>query len=187
MSDTAEHPPVESLAVTFTEAPAEALPVVLSEKLKLRQQRKAQIAKAKAYEQLGQRVLKFKAKKFGDLGRYIVDQIGVKQIGHGTIISATENADQYIQRCDAIIKELLARDPPCDPDVIAAVMRLALDFNRQVLDAGEAHLRIDRQPASDPKADMLQVPFPAGTPMVIAVGKQQSPPPSSVEQPALES
>lgn len=187
MSEPTEQPPTEALAVTFEEAPAEALPVALSEKLKIKQRRAAKVAEAKAYEQLGQRILRFKAKKFGEVGQYIVDQIGVKQIGHGTIISATENADQYIRRCGAIIEELMARDPPCDPEVIAAVMRLALDFNRQVLDAGAEHLRIDRQPTADPKADMLQVPFPAGTPMIIAVGKQAPPPPVPIEPEPLES
>lgn len=186
MSDTAEQPPTEALAVTFEEAPAEALPVVLSEKLQIKQRRAAKVAEAKAYEQLGQRILRFKAKKFGEVGQYIVDTIGVKQIGHGTIISATENADQYIRRCGAIIEELMARDPPCDPEAIVAITQLIRDFNRQVLDAGEAHLRIDRQPTADPKADMLQVPFPAGQPMVIAIGQQKPPPPPSVESPALE-
>lgn len=181
MSETVEQPPAENLAVTFEEAPAETVEVALDERALARQRRAARLADARAYEHLGQRLLKFKAKKFGEVGNYIVEKLGVKKVGHGTIISASENADQHIQQCDALAKELLARDPPCDPEVIVALMQLARDFNRQLLDSGEAHLRIDRQPNVDPKADTLSVPFPAGTPMMIAVNQ-----PQAKAQPAIE-
>lgn len=172
----------EELAVTFNPGPpADAVAITLDDKALARQRRAARLADARAYEQLGQRLLKFKAKKFGEVGQYIVDSLGVKKVGHGTIISASENADQYIQRCDAIAKELLARQPPCDPAVIVSLMQLIRDFNRQLLDSGEAHIRVDRQPTAGLEDNKISVPFPPGTPMMIAVGQQAHPLPPAVE------
>jgi hypothetical protein len=171
----------ENVSLTFDPGPTEAVQVNLDAKALARQRRMARLAEAKAYESLGQRLLKFKAKKFGAVGEYIVTKLGVKKVGHGTIISASENADQYIDRCDALIGELMAKDPPCDPEVIVALMQLIRDFNRQLLDSGEAHLKIDRQPSVAPEQNQLSIPFPQGTPMVIAMGQQQQP-----AQPAIE-
>jgi len=171
----------EEVAVTFEAGQPETVAVALDDRAVRRQRRASRIAEAKAYEQLGQRVLKFKAKKFGSVGDYIVSALGVKKVGHGTIISASENADQHIQQCDALVKELLSKDPPCDPDVIVALMQLARDFNQQLLDSGEAHLRIDRQPVAAPEGDKLSLPFPAGTPMVIAMNH-----PKPKSEPAIE-
>lgn len=171
----------EEIAVTYHAGQPEDLPVQLDDRALRLQRSRARVAEARAYEQLGQRVLKFKARKFGQVGEYIVTTLGVKKVGHGTIISASENADQAIQRCDALVQELLAKDPPCDPDVIVALMQLKRDFNQQLLDSGEAHLRIDRQPASAPEGNNLSIPFPAGQPMMIAIGKQQPPPAPVVE------
>lgn len=178
---TGDPPPYAAMPVAFNPGPTEDLPVALDARALARQRSRARIAEARAYEQLGQRVLKFKAKKFGVVGEYIVTNLGVKKVGHGTIISASEYADQSIQRCDALVQELLAKDPPCDPDVIVALMTLKKDFNQQLLDSGEAHLRIDRQPTVGPESNTLSVPFPAGTPMLIAVGKQPPPPAPVVE------
>lgn len=186
MSEVVNQPLSESLAVSFDPGTAEALPVQLDERALARQRRATRIADARAYEQLGQRLLKFKARKFGEVGNYIVEKLGVKKVGHGTIISATESADESIRQCDALVKELMAKDPPCDPDVFVALMQLKRDFNQQVLDSGEAHLRIDRQPTVDPKADTFSVPFPAGTPMLIAVNQPQPKAQPSIEAPAPE-
>lgn len=169
------------VAVTYDAGQPEEVAVQLDERALARQRSRTRIAEARAYEQLGQRVLKFKARKFGAVGEYIVTTLGVKKVGHGTIISASENADQAIQRCDALVQEMLAKDPPCDPDVVVALMQLKRDFNQQLLDSGEAHLRIDRQPTVGPESNTLSVPFPAGTPMMLAIGKQQAPPAPVVE------
>lgn len=174
--------PQPQVALTYDAGQSEDLPVQLDARALARQRSRDRIAEAKAYEQLGQRVLRFKAKKFGQVGEYIVTTLGVKKVGHGTIISASEHADQSIQRCDALVQEFMSKDPPCDPDVIVAVMQLKRDFVQQLLDSGEAHLRIDRQPVAATEAPHLSVPFPQGTPMMIAVGQQQPPPPPIIER-----
>lgn len=166
MSDTV----TENLPVAFDAGPSVEVPVVPDSAALKRQKRAAKLAEARAYEQLGQRLLTFKAKKYGEVGDYIVEKLGVKKVGHGTIISVSENADEYIRRCDEIVQQLLARDPPCDVEVIVAMMQLVRDFNRQLLDSGVEHIRADRQPSLQPEDNNIKVPFPAGTPVMIGIG-----------------
>jgi hypothetical protein len=177
----------QSVSLTFNgQDVPEAIPVALDDKAISKQKRMERIAEVRAHEQLGQRILKFKAKKFGAIGDYVVSKLGVKQVGHGTIVSASENADMYIQRCDALVKELMIRNPPCDPEAIVALMQLARDFNRQLLDSGEAHVRVDRQIAGETKGQEMAFPFPPGTPMMIAVNQPPRQPAPQVEAPLPE-
>lgn len=164
----------ENLPVTFDTGEPTEIAVTLDDRAIARQNRAARLAEARAYEQMGQRLLKFKAKKFGAVGDYIINKLGVKKVGHGTIISASENADDSIRNCDAVIKELMERTPPCDPEVIVGLMQLKRDFNRQLLDSGEAHLKIDRQTIGVTEGSpSLSMPFPQGTPVTISVGQPQ--------------
>lgn len=172
MSNAIDTPEPPQLPVAFDPGEATEVAVIPDERALARQRRAARLAEARAYEQLGQRLLKFKAKKFGEVGDYIINKLGVKKVGHGTIISASENADDSIRGCDALIKELMTRNPPCDPEAIVALMQLKRDFNRQLLDSGEAHIRVDRQAngATEGPND-LRIPFPQGAPVTISVNQ----------------
>lgn len=167
MSDETEP---TALAVTHDEPqPPVHVPVALDERALARARRAARLADAQAYESLGLKLLRIKVKKLGDVGNYIVERLGVKKIGHGTIAAASDNADEYMAKCAAIVQELLARVPPCDPEAIVAMMQLIRDFNRQLLDSGKEHIAADRQPSLPTEGDRLTVPFPPGTPLMIGV------------------
>lgn len=162
------------LAVTHQEETSVAIPVTPDPKALAKARQAERMAQARAYEQLGQKLLRLKTRKLGEVGHYIVERLGVKKVGHGTIAAASDKADEYMTECADIVQELRAKDPPCDPEVIVAMMQLIRDFTRLMLDSGKEHIAADRQPSIPTEGDKISVPFPPGTPLMIGV-KPQAP------------
>lgn len=174
-----------TLAVTHEDEAAVAIPVTPDPKALAKARKAERLAYAKAYEQLGLKLLRLKVKKLGDVGNYIVERLGVKKVGHGTIAAASEDADEYMSKCADIVQELMARNPPCDPEQIVAMMALIRDFTRLKLDSGKEHIAADRQPSLPTEGDKITVPFPPGTPLMIGV-KPQAPREVSDSPPPIE-
>ena len=102
-----------------------------------------------------------------------VEKLGVKQIGHGKIALAGENAHIHIERLGDLVHELQSRTPPVDPSVIVDAMALVRAFNEQLMESGKAHINADKQPVVSNTSNTLSVPFPAGTPLMIGVAPQK--------------
>jgi len=64
----------------------------------------------------------------------------VKTVGHGRLLLGAAAAEQAIFQLDQAIQRLLD-EKPCNMRRIIALMRVKLDFNRQVLAVGTAQLR----------------------------------------------
>lgn len=135
---------------------------------------KQSLAQARLYEQFGSRVLRLKAKTQAALGKD-VEELGVKRIGHGKILMASDFAEEAIARISLVIMQLQQRDPPCDPDILVDLMQLQRDFNKQLLETGQAHIDAEKMvPAQIDNSINLRT-FPAGTPMVVAITKGKEP------------
>lgn len=135
-------------------------------------------AEARALERFGIKTMRIKARTQAALGD-IAQTLGVKKIGHGKIMVASENAEEVIARISAYIEELKASDPPCDPKIIIDLMTLLKDFNKQLLESGQSHLAADRAASGLAQSSNLTIPFPAGTPMVVAI--RANPPNNCIE------
>lgn len=156
-----------------------SLQVTLSEKLaKQKARQQIALAEAQAFKQLGSAVIKVKAKTHAALGKY-ADKIGIKSIGLGRILLAGDNADSAFAELDDIIRQLMTSDPPTPPDVIASFVQLKRDFNRQLMESGEAYIRADKSPSEDNKGNSLSLPFPAGSQLAVAIGPSK---PKEVKQ-----
>ena len=116
------------LVIKKLELPAELSAEPTTPKLRVRRA----VADAKAFAKFGVQVLRVKAAVLGALGTE-AENAGIKQIGHGRILVASDNADTAISRIDDIIDKLLKAKPP-DYPLIADMMRLKKEFNAQVLE-----------------------------------------------------
>jgi hypothetical protein len=148
-------------------------PDPVMEARKRRKERLAeQMAEARVFEQFGTKILKVRMKTLAAIGSD-VERLGVKQIGHGKIALAGENAHIHIERLGDLVHELQSRTPPVDPSVIVDAMALVRAFNEQLMESGKAHINADKQPAVSNTSNTLSVPFPAGTPLMIGVAPQK--------------
>jgi hypothetical protein len=138
------------------------------------------LAEAKALAQFGIKTYRIKARTQAALGD-VAQKLGAKKLGHGKIMVASENAEEVISRIQDYIEELRASDPPCDPKVIIDLMHLLRDFNKQLLETGQSHIDADRATAGLVETANLNIPFPAGTPMVVAI--KTGTPQNSIEPP----
>lgn len=159
------------LPVTTLPEPSHPVPIKLDKAAlgKLRKRRQdEQLAEAKAFQLVGSKILRINNKVLGKIGKEI-EQMGVKRVAHGRIASAAENAGMSLVKCDQLIAEMQANNPALDPNVIVAMMRLQLDFNKQIIETGEAHLVADKQVTTSPAGNNLSIPFPVGQPMFVSV------------------
>lgn len=175
MSNTAES---TTLSVTVVSDPEQQLPIKLDSKAlaKIRKNKqKEALADARAFQLLGSKIIKIKNTALAKIGEQ-VEKHGVKKIGHGKLASASQNADQALAECDKYIAELLANNPNVDPKVFIQLMQVKLEFNRQVMELGEAHMAADRQASSAIQGNSLQIPFPAGQSLTISTPPAPAPP-----------
>jgi len=94
-----------------------------------------------------------------------VEQARRRSIGHGQLLVSGENAHEAFSRLDETVRRLRNQHPPCDLKTIIKLMRLQRDFNRQLLECGEAHLdAADSEPPPQPAGSKLSAPFPPGPP-----------------------
>lgn len=176
MTDTDTKEPV---AVDFNEGPTEeSLQITLDDKAK---KRAAAAARAKervenraAYEKLGIQVLRLKRDTYRLLKKEIED-LGIKTIGHCDIIIGKEKAEDVIYKLDAIAQEWDESGEVVDPQVRVALQSLKLDCIKVLVDCGAKHLMAERQPSGDPSKGNIQLPFEAGMPVAVMIGKKPDP------------
>lgn len=152
------------------------LPVELkAEAKKPKPKDKKAMANAQAFAKFGVQVLRVKSRTLAALGRE-AQQCGIKQIGHGKILMASDNAEMAIAALGEMVDKLMKAAPGTQaaPDygLILEVMQLQKEFNNQLIKTAEAHFNADKQQIvvqpSPPNGVM--VPYPQGSAVMVAVG-----------------
>ena len=163
------------MKVDFETGEKQALAIEIDEKARTKAAAKTRLAEnlaeRAAYEKLGIRVLKLKAKTYRMLKSQI-DELGIKTIGHCGIIVAREKAESVVAELDAIAKKWDSDSDAIEPETRVALQRLKLDCIKLMIESGAEHLRAERQPMEQPAGGNLQLAFPAGKPMIVAIGQQ---------------
>lgn len=176
MANTQDGPNVKSdkskMPVRFSEQDPESVPVKPDPK-KAKVYKKA-AREASAFAKFGVTVLKIKQKALAELGG-LVEDLGVKKVGHGKIMLASDHAEETISMLDDIVHNLMEEDPNANHDKIVTLLQLKREFNRQLIESGQAHMSADKQPVGNHTANSISVAFPVGRPMVVAVGNQKQP------------
>jgi len=131
------------------------------------------LTEAKAFEQFGGKIMKIKLKSLAAIGNDL-DKMGAKKIGHGRIAVTGEEAEAAIAICDERIDAYRVMDPPCDPQVIIALLEVRLGYTRLILDSGKAHIDAEKQVATVNKTSNIAMSFPQGQPMMVAVQSTNS-------------
>jgi len=161
--------PTKDLPVEFGEQPPEEIAVLDKKALK-----KAEALEiAKVHQQFNLKRMKVKTRLLASVGADIT-RLGVKDVGHGWVQLGGESADDFFRNTEAYIQELLKRDPPVDPEAIAHLRQLQLQANKQILETGKIHLEAAKEAGGTHSNDM-RIAFPAGQPVVVAVGTQKVP------------
>lgn len=133
---------------------------------------KRAMSDAAAFAKFGVHPLKLKASTIQALGKEL-DEAGMKHLGNGRVVVASEHADTFIDRFGKMIDKMACKEDP-DYDKIIEMGRLIREFNQQLLASGEIHLRVAKAGLPvDPSG--ASVAFPAGTPLMIAVGSTPKP------------
>lgn len=165
----------EQLPVTVIHDDVEEVPIKLDAATLARHRRAERLAEAEIMQRVGAKVLKVKTQVLGKIGKEI-EKLGVKDMGYGYLASANDNAGTALVRCDEFIADLMAKTPEIDPEVIVEIMRLKLQFNAQIIEVGESHLKASREAGSGTGGNSLQIPFPAGQSMTVSVAPTKGAP-----------
>lgn len=138
---------------------------------KPKQKDRRAMADAAAFVKFGVQVIRVKARVLAALGKE-AEQCGIKQIGHGKILLASDNAELAISKLGQIVDKLM-KEPAPDYSIVVEIMGLQREFNAQLIRSAEAHFSADKQPFIIPPSGTggITVPYPAGAPVMIAVGK----------------
>lgn len=151
-----------------------------------RERRKAQLKQemeeAQLFQQLGQKVIKVKTRTLKAIGDHL-HECGIRPVGHGRIVVAAENADRAVGRCDQVLDILMAANPMEARVAIVELLQLQAVFNRIILDAGEAHLKSDRQPDSPQKGATPMQAFPPGGAVIVVNTSQPAQSPALLQPP----
>ncbi len=162
----------EPVPTEFNEGEEVEIPVQLDAvavRRKRHRQRMAERASnARAFEQVGMRVMKIRVKSLSAVG-VDIEKHGIKHYGHGVIAHSGEQAQILIDELGDIVQELRARTPAVDPQIIIDAIALQRQLNEQLMESGKSHINATKQVESDNKGPQLTVPFPAGTPLMIGV------------------
>ena len=134
-----------------------------------KRQRKAMV-EAQAFAKFGIHVLRVKAKVLAELGKE-ADDGGIKHLGNGQVIVASGYAEDAIGRLGGVVDKLASEEKP-NFELIVEVMRLQKEFNQQLITTAQIHLNIAKSIPSETQHQILHS-FPAGAPVMIAVGKTQ--------------
>lgn len=161
----------ETLPVKFEPPQLEPVPIELSgaPKPPTRKLKKA-MAEAQAFARYGVQVIRVKARVLAALGKE-AEACGIKQIGHGKILLASDYAEVAIAKLGGIVDKLLKVQPSPDHELILEIMRLQREFNAQLIKTAEAHFDADKQPSSGPTMTGITIPYPPGAPVMVGVGK----------------
>lgn len=171
MSEEAK--PVE---VEFIEEQQQPVAVKLDEAAQRRADRMAEV---EANEKMGVRSIKIRLSTFRALKKQI-DALGIKMIGHCKLLIADDKVESVLAELDGIAKEI-DEDSSSTKTLRMEVRRLKLDCIKMMMASGNDHLRAERQPSEQPATANIQIPFPVGTPMAVAIGSQQADKPKQVE------
>lgn len=151
-------------------APIEQFPA--PEVVKPTKRQKKAMAEAAAFAKFGVHPLKLKASTIQALGKEL-DEAGMKHLGNGRVVVASAVAEGFIEKFGAMVDKMACSENP-EYDKIIEMGRLIREFNQQLLTSGEIHLRVAK--AGLPvDASGTAVAFPAGTPLMIAVGSNPKP------------
>jgi len=129
---------------------------------------KSRLEEAKMLSKLGASIVRVKNKSMAVIGKHM-EELGIKQIGHGRIAIAGDNAEVAVAKIGAYVDHLMAQ-PNVSPEVIAIWMELQKDFNRQIMDSGEMHIKASAVAESDGNNKSISLPFPAGSQVAVAIG-----------------
>ena len=163
---------VELLATTVPE------PVAIQvDKATLRRQ--ARLEEIESNEKLGIRSVKIRLNTFRAIKKQI-DSLGIKTIGHCTLIIADDKVESVLSELDDIAKEI-DEDPSSTKTLRMEIRRLKLDCIKMMMDSANDHFRAERQPSDQPTTNTFQIPFPAGTPIAVAISPKQEDKPKQVE------
>jgi len=169
-----EAPPAPPAKLPVTFDPPEDLPVELKTAVKAPVKTKKAVNQALTFARFGVQVLRVKARALAALGKE-AENSGIKQIGHGKILVASDNAETAIARLGIIVDKMLKDKSNVDYETILEIMRLQKEFNSQLIKAAEAHFNADKLPAPPGMPNGgITMPFPAGAPVMIGVGKVSS-------------
>lgn len=150
-----------------------ALPIITIEgnTEKLTAKLKQHEAEARVYKKYGSKVLRIKLDTLTQIGEYAT-RVGLKKIGHGKIILAGETAEERIQELNELVIKLTKDGVPPDSKVLIELLKLQKEYAQMLFEIGKEHLAADRAPAPLPDSPHgISIPFPPGTPMVVAVGQ----------------
>lgn len=143
------------------------------ERRKRRLERKSiKAAEAREFQKFGMGVMRANIRELTELGMDI-EKHGIKNLGHGKIALAGDNAQGCISDLLDIVHEMRSNNPPAEPKAIIAAMALLKGFNEQLMDSGRSHIAATKQVEQGNLNSTLTIPFPAGTPMVIGVSTQK--------------
>lgn len=168
------------MEVNFDPGQEQDVDVKLDKRAAKKKSDREKLADRAAYESLGLSVLKLKMSTYRVLKKQI-EELGVKTIGHCSIIIAREKAEAVVAELDAIAKEWEESDIATDPMARISLQELKLDCIKIMINSGEAHLKSERQPSDQQPAGTIQLPFEAGMPIAVAIGRQQPEKSVSVE------
>lgn len=158
-------------------APIESLEVL--EPPKPTPKQKKQMKEAAAFAKFGVHSLRVKTEVLAALGAE-AETAGIKHLGHGKVIVASGNAEEAITFLAKVAEKLAGQEKP-DFALVVDVLRLLKEFNAQLISTAQVHLNMAKGIApQEPAGAMMS--FPAGSPLMIAVGKT-NPVPVSLEPP----
>lgn len=125
-------------------------------------------------EQLGQKVIKVKTRVLQRVGEHL-QRCGVRQVGHGRVVLAGNNAEESFVRCGEYIENLIASGNPLAAETIVELFKIQGTFNSQILASGEAHIKADRLPEHIPSEGHARQAFPPGGAVIDVHPPQQKP------------
>lgn len=162
-------PTKTTLSLEFKEDVQEQLPVVLDEKALKRAQRLEDMV---ANEKLGIRSIKLRLNTYRLLKKQI-DALGLRSIGQCTILIANDRVESVLEELDGLAKEM-DLDSSASKELRMELRRLKLDCIKVMMASGTDQLKVDRQPSEQPSTCNIQLPFPSGTPIAVAIGRNPS-------------
>lgn len=166
---------MSDLPVTFQFQPLEDLEIVKATP-KAKKKANAALAEAQIFAKFGVHALRVKARVLAALGKE-ADEAGIRHIGHGKIIVASDNAESAIKKLGDIAVDVLStpqseESPAPDYKLVLDIMRLQKEFNQQIINTAQVHLEGSRPDPKEKEGNSLSVPYPSGSPVMIAIGKQ---------------
>jgi len=131
---------------------------------------KKAMADAQAFAKFGVQVLRVKARVLAALGKE-AEECGIKSIGHGKILLASDNAENAIVKLGTIVDNLMTQQPAPDYGLVLEIMQLQREFNSQLIKTAEAHFNADKQPYMPSQPNGVLIPYPPGAAVMVGVGK----------------